>query len=105
MPERESGDGRSEPVGNTGFVGEGPGVEHAYRTIARNFPNGAIALFDDELRYTLVEGRGLEALGLSKGDLEGKTIWDALPPEVARAAEPSYRAALRGESMTMERSL
>jgi PAS domain-containing protein len=40
--------------------------DELYRTLARNFPNGAVFLFDQDLRYTLAEGAGITALGLSK---------------------------------------
>ncbi len=81
--------------------------EARYRALARNFPNGAVALFDHELRYTLMDGKALETIGLSKEHLEGKTIWEAwgaVSPDTVRTAEPMYRAALRGESTTNERS-
>jgi PAS domain S-box-containing protein len=76
--------------------------EERYRAIARNFPNGAVAMFDHELRFTLMEGGVLGAIGLSRDHFEGKTIWEALEPEVARAVEPTYRAALSGRSSVSE---
>src|SRR5207247_1183105 len=55
--------------------------EARYRTLIQNFPNGAVALFDRDLRYTLIEGKALGVLGLSKDTFEGKTLWEALGPE------------------------
>jgi PAS domain S-box-containing protein len=77
--------------------------EAQYRALAHNFPNGAIVLFDHDLRFTLAEGQTLETIGLSKESVEGKTVWEVLPPETAPAAAEQYRAALRGEASTMER--
>lgn len=80
--------------------------EARYRALIRNFPNGAVALFDHELRFTLMDGKGLDVIGLSKETFEGKTLSEALgaiSPENVRTAEPLFRAALRGESITMER--
>ena len=77
-----------------------------YRALIRNFPNGAVALFDHELRFILMDGKGLDLIGLSKATFEGKTLSEALggvAPENVRTAEPLFRAALRGESITMER--
>jgi hypothetical protein len=54
--------------------------EQLYRTMASNFPNGAVMLFDREMRYTLVEGTELAAVGLSKELMEGKTIWEVFDP-------------------------
>lgn len=76
--------------------------EELYRTIARNYPNGIIVLYDHNLRYTLVDGLGLGELGLSKEQMEGKTIWEIFPSEVAADAEARLRAALAGESFSRE---
>ncbi|WP_190488332.1 EAL domain-containing protein [Microcoleus sp. FACHB-831] len=76
--------------------------EELYRTLTRNFPNGAVFLFDRDLRYTLAEGLGLEAVGVSKEFFEGKTIWETLPPETCEHIEPHYRAALAGTRTTFE---
>jgi len=80
--------------------------EARYRALIRNFPNGAVALFDHELRFTLMEGKALATIGLSKETFEGKTLREALgdvAPDTVRTAEPLFRAALRGESITSER--
>ncbi|MEG3840005.1 PAS domain S-box protein [Microcoleus sp. herbarium14] len=76
--------------------------EQLYRTMASNFPNGAVMLFDRELRYTLVEGTELAAVGLSKELMEGKTIWEVFEPDFCGAVEPNYRAALAGETVVTE---
>lgn len=76
--------------------------EQKYRTLVKNFPNGAVTLFDHDLRYTLVDGKGLAEIGLSKELMEGKTIWEALPSETAQLVEPIYREALSGGASTFE---
>ncbi|MEG4349758.1 PAS domain S-box protein [Microcoleus sp. LAD1_D3] len=76
--------------------------EQLYRTMARNFPNGAVMLFDREMRFTLVEGRELAAVGLSKELMEGKTIWEVFEPDFCGVLEPNYRAALAGETVVTE---
>ncbi|MEG4857470.1 PAS domain S-box protein [Microcoleus sp. K1-B6] len=76
--------------------------EQLYRTMASNFPNGAVILFDPELRYTLVEGTELAAVGLAKELMEGKTIWEVFEPDVCADIEPTYRAALAGETVVTE---
>jgi len=76
--------------------------EQLYRTMASNFPNGAVMLFDKEMRYTLVEGTELAAVGLSKELMEGKTIWEVFPVDFCAAVEPNYRAALAGETVITE---
>ncbi|HBB34092.1 MAG TPA: hypothetical protein DDZ80_08020 [Cyanobacteria bacterium UBA8803] len=77
-------------------------TEELYRTITRNFPNGTVALFDKDLRYTLVEGTGLTEVGLTNECLAGKTIWETLPSDVAVQIEPYYRAVLEGQAQVFE---
>jgi PAS domain S-box-containing protein/diguanylate cyclase (GGDEF)-like protein len=76
--------------------------DEQYRTLARNFPNGAVFLFDRDLRYTLAEGAGLTALGLSSESFEGKTIGEVLEPEMSEMLQPIYRKALAGITTTFE---
>ncbi|MBE9126820.1 MULTISPECIES: PAS domain S-box protein [unclassified Coleofasciculus] len=76
--------------------------EELYRTFARNFPNGAVLLFDRELRYILAEGTHLTSTGFTKEQLEGKTIREVLPPETYATLEPLYRSALAGETQSSE---
>ncbi|MBF2089111.1 MAG: PAS domain-containing protein [Synechococcales cyanobacterium K44_A2020_017] len=79
--------------------------EEQYRTLAKNFPNGAVLLFDPHLRYTIADGTGLELMNLSKASIEGKTLWDVFPTAIAEQLEPHYRRALAGESSSLEISL
>mgnify|MGYP005843522807 CR=1 FL=1 len=75
--------------------------EEIYQAFARNFPNGTIVLYDHELRYKLVDGAALADVGLSK-EMEGKTIYEAWPSEIAQALEPQYISALVGETRVTE---
>ncbi len=70
--------------------------EARYRTLVNNFPNGVVLLFDHDLRYLIAGGSALDVLGLTPAMLEGHTLWDATPPEVAAIGEPLYRAILNG---------
>ncbi|MFB2973212.1 PAS domain S-box protein [Aerosakkonema sp. BLCC-F183] len=76
--------------------------EELYKTLARNFPNGTVALFDRELTYTIAEGTELASIGLSKKSLEGKTLWEIFPPKFCEIAEPMYQAALDGKETVSE---
>jgi PAS domain S-box-containing protein len=78
--------------------------EKLYRTLAQNFPNGIVLLFDRDLRYTIADGQGLQLIGLSRELMEGKTIWEALPPEICTEMEPIYRSVLVGETIAWEMS-
>lgn len=76
--------------------------EELYRTLAKNFPNGAVLLFDRDLRHLIAEGDELASIGLFKESVEGKTLWAAFPVTMCQAFEPAYRAALAGETTVFE---
>ncbi|MBF0345910.1 MAG: PAS domain S-box protein [Nitrospirae bacterium] len=76
--------------------------EELYRTIASNFPNGVVLLFDKQMRLSIVDGLGLKDMGYSKEALEGKNIWDAFPIDIATRLMPNFRAALTGRPSVFE---
>ena len=61
-----------------------------------SFPQGAIVMFDRDLRYLCAGGLALADVGLSQEMMEGKTIFEVFPPEFVAIIEPQYRLALRG---------
>jgi signal transduction histidine kinase len=69
--------------------------ELLYREMARNFPNGAISLFDHDLRFLVFGGTQL-ALKREPESAVGRTLAEILPPEVVAQIEPVHRDALRG---------
>jgi PAS domain S-box-containing protein len=71
--------------------------EKRYRILAQNFPNGAVILFDKNLRYIVADGNEIERTSSSLDSGVGKTIWELYPEETCKLIEPYYRAALRGE--------
>ncbi|WP_353928965.1 PAS domain S-box protein [Okeanomitos corallinicola TIOX110] len=76
--------------------------EQLYRTLVDNFPNGAVVLFDHDLRYLLVGGLGLATVGLNKAEMEGKTIWEIFTPEICEIIAPDLQQALAGETKISE---
>jgi len=74
--------------------------EARYRAITANFPNGLIALFDQDLRYSIASGTGLAKIGLTEADFEGKRLRDIFPPEIYERDEPYLKAALKGETIS-----
>ncbi len=77
------------------------GNERLYRALAANLPQGAVFLVDRDLRFVSAEGQGLRAMGMAPSDLEGKTIEEAIDPDLAVLYEPHYRRALEGEPFTV----
>ena len=76
--------------------------QEQYRTLAKNFPNGAVLLFDQDFRYLIAEGVELKRLGLAQEIVEGKRLHEVFSPEVAAVLEPKYRAALAGKTEIFE---
>jgi PAS domain S-box-containing protein len=68
--------------------------ERRYRTLAENFPNGAVGVYDDDLRYTLAEGSVLGSTLPSADRLEGNKMADIFPSETVEDLEPVFRAAV-----------
>ena len=70
--------------------------------IVGSFPQGAIIVFDADLRFVSAGGLGLAEVGLSREILEGNTIFQVFPPEVVAVIEPLYRQALAGVESSMD---
>ncbi|UPW00592.1 PAS domain S-box protein [Halorussus gelatinilyticus] len=75
-----------------------------YRTLVENFPNGAVALVDRDRRYVTFGGTP-EVEGVTRDDLEGSYLREALPDELADVVVPCYEAALDGEQVRAEATL
>lgn len=78
--------------------------EELYRTLASNFPNGAVLLFDRDFRFTLAEGNDLATIGVSKEALIGKTVWEIFPKQVCDRLEENYHAVWQGKGTVCELS-
>ncbi|WP_247002092.1 PAS domain S-box protein [Halosolutus gelatinilyticus] len=79
--------------------------ERRYRTLVEHFPNGAVALVDDELRYQTIGGTPLNAADVTTGSQNGTLVEEVLTPPLAAELVPRYEAALEGESDSFELDL
>ncbi len=79
--------------------------ERRYRTLAEHFPNGAVSLVGEDLRYRTVGGSPLDVAGVPIDEIEGQSVHEALPEELADDLAPRYETALEGESNTFETEL
>jgi PAS domain S-box-containing protein len=73
-----------------------------YQALVDNFPNGGVFLVDRELRYQVVGGAGLTAVGLTGPMLLGKTPQEVFPEAVATPATAAFRRTLGGASLAFE---
>ena len=69
--------------------------ELLYREMARSFPNGAIALYDHDLRFLIFDGTRF-ALPRDAATNTGRTLGEVFPPDIATRIEPVHRDALQG---------
>ncbi len=76
--------------------------EQRYRTLVENFPNGAVALLNDDLQHTIVGGQGFEKLDFNANDLQDKRMQEVYSEDVLELIEPNYRAALNGKADSFE---
>jgi len=76
--------------------------ETLYSVLANHLPNLGIVLFDTDYRYLLAEGEAIEHSGFSRAMMEGRTMYEALPPELISGLKPIYDATLNGESLHNE---
>jgi PAS domain-containing protein len=70
--------------------------------MARNFPGGAIGLFDRNLAYVLLDGRGEVGWGEDKQSLVGQLVLENYSPEHRERIEAAYGAALHGKTTEFE---
>src|SRR5271170_8130030 len=70
--------------------------------IVREFPEGGIIVFDRDLRYLCAGGRGLATVGLTQEMIEGRTIHEVFPQDLAAILERSYADVLAGNEVTVE---
>ena len=76
--------------------------EERYRRLIENFPNGGVAVLDEELCHTIIDGQGFRTLGFDVEELQAERIQDVFPEPIVEVLEPEYRATLDGESRSFE---
>ncbi len=76
--------------------------ERRYRTLAEQFPDGLVTMFDDNCQHTLVAGQAFDDLDLSPSDFEGETVREVYDDDVADILEPAYQTALDGDATSLD---
>jgi PAS domain S-box-containing protein len=66
------------------------------QTLLENFPAGAVALVDEDLRYISFGGEIEEETRLTRDDLAGECVQEVLPTQIADVVVPAYEDALDG---------
>ncbi|WP_232700831.1 hybrid sensor histidine kinase/response regulator [Halobacterium wangiae] len=73
--------------------------EQRYRTLAEHFPNGAVCVFDRELRFTLVEGVAIGDTLPTADEMEGNSVTDVFPEHTVADIEPLFRTAVEDDAI------
>ena len=76
--------------------------EERLRVLTRNLPGGAVFVVDRDLRYLIAEGEALTSAGFAAEPFVGRTIYEALTPELAAEYAPFYRGAFAGRPFAYE---
>ncbi len=75
--------------------------EARYRSLAENFPNGALFLFDQDFCYLAADGEGLAQAGLSREKIVGRKVVEVFP-DLWDTIRPHCEAALKGQESYYE---
>ena len=79
-------------------------AKQQYQSVVENFPDGAVCLFDRDLRFVRARGEELQAVGLSPETLEGSTPHEVFPAEIADEHVRYFRQALAGNAKEHEQA-
>ncbi len=70
--------------------------EKQYRSLAENFPNGALFLLDSNYQYRIANGDVFKQADITPDYVEGKKVWEVFP-DIWEQIEPYHTAGLQGE--------
>lgn len=76
--------------------------EELYRTLLREFPNGAVILYAPNMKILLADGAALLDMHLDKHQLEGQPLEDIFTPGIFDQHAMHYRLALEDHSASFE---
>ncbi|NUC70989.1 PAS domain S-box protein [Haloterrigena sp. SYSU A558-1] len=76
--------------------------ERRHRTLVENFPDGAVALYDEDLEYTAIGGQYFDEVGIDPDERLGNNVSEVYPDRLVAELEPEFRAAFDGEEREFE---
>ncbi len=71
----------------------------AYRTLARHFPQGLVALLDRDFRFVICDGPALDTLPINSKNLVGKRVHEVLDRNTLSIVTPLIDAVSAGEEV------
>lgn len=82
-------------------VSEQEEAKQLYRFLIRHLPNISVFLFDRHTRHLVADGT-LVNQTLHTLDLEGRTLWEVFPDDIAQVLAPFYTSVFSGEPKITE---
>jgi PAS domain S-box-containing protein len=76
--------------------------ENLYRSIASNFPNGIIMVYDLDMNVVFADGKELIRLGLSKGELQGHHLSKNISPTLFEIISTELKPVFKGNERSFE---
>ena len=73
-----------------------------YKRIAQNFPNGTINVFDTDLNYVFVEGKGLLEMGIETEDLIGSSFIERIDEDLRESVREKLLQVFEGNPTNFE---
>lgn len=77
-------------------------AESRYLSLIENLPQDSLILFDRDLRFNVVVGAAVRESPLEAAEIEGRRLHEVIPGRQGEILARHYRAALRGESRSLE---
>lgn len=77
-------------------------AESRYLSLIENLPQDSLILFDRDLRFNVVVGAAVRESPLEAAEIEGRRLHEVIPGKQGEILARHYRAALRGESRSLE---
>lgn len=71
----------------------------AYRTLARHFPKGLVALLDNELRFVVCDGPAFRWVGIDPDRIMGKRFDQVFEPALLDRVQPMFASAKNGSEV------
>jgi len=73
-----------------------------YKAMAHNFPDGIIGVLNRDMKYVLVDGKGLTALGLDSSTVIGDRVFDGIHGGITAYAEGALERVFGGEHISFD---
>ena len=77
-------------------------ADRRYRVLLEHLPQTSVVLFDHDLRFRFAVGGPLQRAGVDPDQIQGKLLGEVLSGEQAEELARHCRAALRGESSSLD---